>query len=489
MALPRVQQDDHHFGTTDEGQSFQFQPSASRFKKAEKIESIRRAEKLKILIDNIEKDLNSHFCSNRKNFRIEHSVMAKFNRKLTNSRELERTSLLKQLATIHISVVNIQNRLKDVTPTPKFVEKIKIMMTDTENAIDAFKEKQRLRYEDLIREEKTLTKELNVLNRKIEMWSLDNSGAGKALRGPSSKVSIDKGMQNNLPKEVVKFEKFLQHTGGRQGGWDVDDHQTFMKVKTKHRRKTSYIEEVLEYLPGKTREDVQQHETWYQEYLLLERSKKESIQKWKAEKQLKREEILKPKKVLKIDKTQQELVQKQKEEAREKQKMAVEAWKRQKMVEMAMKHDLQFKEEEKHKRKQQKDRQSQLQVKQLLEKYTEKKKQEEFLRHEKEMRKKSEKEARRKSSVDEISKFQERDLHKHEFKMLVKQAKEEEKAERERRLSKLRQKVEVNVSRDPSRLHRLTKGWEEKVKEKRPVNEGPLMTIPHRAVPTWRQGL
>uniref|UniRef100_K7E8P1 Coiled-coil domain containing 112 n=1 Tax=Ornithorhynchus anatinus TaxID=9258 RepID=K7E8P1_ORNAN len=456
MAGSRANQGDRHFHTSDGGPSVLFQPSAPHFEKAEKIEAMRRVEKLKVQLDAIENSLNSHFCNRKNNLRIERSKMAKFNWKLTNRRELERTSLLQQLAKIHINVINIQNQLKDGKPTPKHVEKVRIIMTDIENAIDAFKEKQQIRYEDLSREEKKLTKELDVLKRKIEMWSLGDSGTGRASRGPLCKVVIDKGMQSNLSKEVVKFEKFLQHTGGRQGGWDVDDHQTFLKVKTKYRRKPSYIEEILEYFPGKTKEDVQQHDTWYQEYLLLEKRKKESIQKWKAEKQLKREEILKPKPVLKMGKTWQELVQKEKKEAREKQKMALEAWKIKKMIEMAVKRDLRLKEEEEHKRKQQKEQQHQLQVKQLLESYIQKKKQQEFLRQEK-MREDSEKETKRRSSVDEISKFQER--------------------------------VEVNVRRDPSRVHRPTKGWEEKIKGRRPVSEGQLMSIPHRALPSWRQGL
>uniref|UniRef100_A0A8D0HEA4 Uncharacterized protein n=1 Tax=Sphenodon punctatus TaxID=8508 RepID=A0A8D0HEA4_SPHPU len=81
------------------------------------------------------------------------------------------------------------------------------------------------------------------------------------------------------------------------------------------------------------------------------------------------------------------------------------------------------------------------------------------------------------------------DLYKLEQKLLEKQVKEDEKVEKEKRLAKLREKVEVHVTKDPSRLYKPTKGWEEHTKEIGPTGVGPLLHIPHRAVPTWRQGL
>lgn len=398
------------------------------------------------------------------------------------------------MAKIHNNVKKLQHQLKDVKPTPDFVEKLREMMEEIENAINTFKEEQRLIYEELIQEEKTTNNELNAISRKIDSWALGNSETEKAFRAISSKVPIDRVTPSTLPEEVVEFENFLQQTGGRQGGWDDFDHQNFVKVRNKHKGKPAFMKELVEHLPGKTLDEVQQHERWYHKFLALEERKKESIQNWKVKKQQKKEEILKLKE--KADTapvpphSNLESNQKQKEEQRKKQKLAVEAWKKQKSIALSMKHASQLREEGERERKQQRERQRQCKLKLLLENYTQQKKeQEELLRLEREAKEKAEKAEKRKTAAEEISRFQERDLHKLELKILDRQSKEEEKAEKQRRLAKLKEKVENNVSRDPSRLYKPTKGWEERTKKIGPSGSGPLLHIPHRAIPSWRQGI
>ncbi|XP_069348352.1 coiled-coil domain-containing protein 112 [Eulemur rufifrons] len=493
-ATPASQQNDGCFSTSGGIRSFHLQNWKQKVNRTKKAEFIRTAEKLKNQVINIEKDKHSHFYNQKGDFRIEHSMLEELENKLINSRKTERAKIQQQLAKIHNNVKKLQHQLKDVRPTPDFVEKLREMMEEIENAINTFKEEQRLIYEELIKEEKTTNNELSAISRKIDSWALGNSETEKAFRAISSKVPVDKVAPSTLPEEILDFEKFLQQTGGRQGGWDDYDHQNFVKVRNKHKGMPTFMEEVLEHLPGRTQDEVQQHEKWYQKFLALEERKKESIQKWKTKKQQKKEEIFKVKeKADNIPMTfhnKQENNQKQKEEQRKKQKLAVEAWKKQKSIEMSMKYASQLKEEEEKEKKQQKERQRQFKLKLLLESYTQQKKeQEEFLRLEKEIREKAEKAEKRKTAADEISRFQERDLHKLELKILDRQAKEDEKAEKQRRLLKLKEKVENHVSRDPSRLYKPTKVWEERTKNIGPTGSGPLLHIPHRAVPTWRQGI
>uniref|UniRef100_A0A8C8VDV0 Coiled-coil domain containing 112 n=1 Tax=Pelusios castaneus TaxID=367368 RepID=A0A8C8VDV0_9SAUR len=443
---------------------------------------------------NDEKDKNSHLYSKKSDFRMEYITLEELEHKMTDNRKAEKAKIQQTLAKIHNNVKRLQRQLKDVKPTPEFVEKLREMMEEVENAVNGFKEEQRLIYEELLKEEKTATNELSALEKKIETWALGSSAIERIFRLPSDRVPVDKTLQNHLPEEVVEFERFLQQTGGRQGGWDDYDHQHFLKVWTKHKGKSSYIEEALEYLSGRTKEDVQQHETWYQEFLILEERKKKSIQKWKVKKQQEKQEILKQKEkseeVLKTENLQQAAQKQKAEEERKAQQAAVEAWKRHKEIEFAMKQASRLKEEEEKEKRQQKERQRQFQLKLLLEKYSQQKEEQEKLqRLEKEKREEAEREARKRIAAEEISKFQERDLHKLELKILEKQAKEEEKIEKEKRLAKLREKVEVHVTRDPSRLHKPTKGWEERTKEIGPTGSKPLLYIPHRAIPTWRQGL
>ncbi|XP_047732036.1 coiled-coil domain-containing protein 112 isoform X2 [Prionailurus viverrinus] len=458
------QQNDSCLGTSGGIRPFQLQNWKQKVNRTKKAEFIRTAEKLKNQVINIEKDKRSHFYNQKCDFRSEQNMLEELENKLINSRKTE------------------------------IVEKLREMMEEIENAINTFKEEQRLMYEELIKEEKTTNNELSAISRKIDTWALGHSGAERACRAASGKVPVDKMTPGTLPEEVVDFENFLQQTGGRQGGWDDYDHQNFVKVRNKHKGKPAFMGEVLENLPARTQDEVQQHEKWYQTFLALEERKKESIQNWKTKKQQKKEEIFKLKEkaenisLLFHNKKDN---QKRKEEQRKKQKLAVEAWKKQKSIEMSVRRASQVKEEEEEKeKKRQKEHQRQFKLKLLLESYTQQKKeQEEFLRLEKEIREKMEKAEKRKMAAEEISRFQERDLHKLELKILDRQSKEEEKAEKQRRLAKLKEKVESNISRDPSRLYRPTKGWEERTKKTGPTGSGPLLQIPHRAIPTWRQGI
>ncbi|KAH0628138.1 hypothetical protein JD844_008918 [Phrynosoma platyrhinos] len=346
------------------------------------------------------------------------------------------------------------------------------------------KEESKIFYEELMREEKSATYELNAMERKMERWTLGTSTTTRIFK--QGLLPLEKDLQSHLPEEVLDLERFLQQTGGRQGGWDEYDHQTFLKIFVKHKGKPSYIDEAIDYLPDRTREDIQQHEKWYQEFQILEARKKE---------QEEREKILaqkeKTEKVLNVGQLQREEAQKQKAEEERKKRLAeLEAWKRQKAIAYAMKQATQLQEEEEKEKKKQRERQRQFEIKLLLENYSRQKRaQEELLRLEKEKKEEVEREERKKTAAEEIVKFQERDLHKLELKIQEKQAKEVEKVEKEKRLSRLREKVEINVTRDPYRLYRPTKVWEERIKEIGPEGSGPLLHIPHRAIPSWRQGL
>lgn len=118
----------------------------------------------------------------------------------------------------------------------------------------------------------------------------------------------------DLPEEVRALEVFLQKTGGPYGGWDQYDHQAFLKVRhycqllsvfyftqpqvrikikswqfglnsnlfylqvwTKHSGQPAYRKEAKLYLPGKTLEEIEQHEEWHQELICLQDRKREVV--------------------------------------------------------------------------------------------------------------------------------------------------------------------------------------------------------------------
>ncbi|NXC73734.1 CC112 protein, partial [Anhinga anhinga] len=361
---------------------------------------------------NIEKDKNGHLYNRKSDFRVDYSILEELEHTMTVSRKTEKSRILQQLSKIQNNVKRLQQQLKDVKPTPEFVDKLKEMMEEVENAINAFKEEQRQIYEQLLKEEKTAINELSVFERKVELWALGSSTTEKVLKLPSARVV--KTLENHLPEEVVEFERFLQRTGGRQGGWDDYDHQNFLKVWSKHKGRLSYVDEVLEYLCGRTKEDIEQHDRWYREFLILHERKKESIKKWKEKQQQEREGNLKEKekseKMLKEEQLQREEAKKQKiEQERKRQQAAIEAWKKQKAIAFAMEQASQLKLEEEKEKKQQKERQRQSHMKLLLERYTlQKKEKEELEKLEREKREEAEKEEKKRIAAEEITKFQER---------------------------------------------------------------------------------
>ncbi|KGM00270.1 Coiled-coil domain-containing protein 112, partial [Charadrius vociferus] len=392
------------------GAGRQFQNWKMKAEQAKKAEFIRTAEKLKTQFANTEKDRNGHLYNRKSDFRVEYSMLEELERSMTVIRKTEKAKILQQLSKIQNNVKKLQRQLKDVKPTPEFVDKLKEVMEEVENAINAFKEEQRQIYEQLLKEEKSAINELSVFERKVELWALGNSTTEKVLKLPSARVLVDKTLQNHLPEEVVEFERFLQQTGGRQGGWDDYDHQNFLKVWTKHKGRLSYMDEALEYLCGRTKEDIEQHDKWYQEFLILHERKKESIKKWKEKQRQEKEGKLKEKseKMFKEEWLQCEEAQKQKaEEERKRQQAAIEAWKKQKAF--AMEQASQLKLEEEKEKKQRKERQQQHHVKLLLERYTlQKKAKEELEKLEKEKREEAEKKERKRIAAEAITKFQER---------------------------------------------------------------------------------
>ncbi|NXE95013.1 CC112 protein, partial [Menura novaehollandiae] len=387
------------------GAGRQFQNWKMKAEQAKKVEFIRTAEKLKAQLANIEKDKNGHLYNRRSDFRVEYRLLEELEHSMTVGRKTEKAKILQQLSKIQNNVKRLQQQLKDVKPTPEFVDKIKEMMEEIENAINAFKEGQRQIYQQLLKEEKAAINELSLFERKVELWALGSSTAEKVLKLPSARVTVDKTLESHIPEEILEFERFLQRTGGQQGGWDDYDHQNFLKVRTKYRGRLSYMDEALEYLSGRTKEDIEQHDKWYQEFVILHERKKESIKKWKEKQQQEKERSLKEKekseKMLKEKWLQHEEIQKQKaEEERKRKQAAVEAWKKQKAVAFAM-DQAQVKLEEKEKRQQ-----KECHVKIMLEGNTlQKKLNDELEKLENEKREGAEKEERKKIAA-EIPKFQ-----------------------------------------------------------------------------------
>ncbi|KAM7416785.1 hypothetical protein PAMA_018716 [Pampus argenteus] len=419
--------------------------------------------------------------------------LEEYEKVLEEERKAEKMNLQKQLVKIHNGVRKFQRQLIDVKPTPELIERLKEIMSEVEISINALKEEERSCFEELLKEERVCRHEIAASEKKIENWSLVVKSDPKLPKAPSAKT---KPWDRDLPAEIKALESFLQKTGGLHGGWDQFDHQAFLKVWTKHSGQPSYRKEAKLYLPGKTLEEIEQHEDWHQELICLQDRKREAIRRWKAGKQQDRqtriqsqEEVEESEKREKDAKSQAER-HKAEEEKREAARQ-LEEWREEKRKKQEQEEEQRLAEEIQKRRRAKEERRRQLEVKLTVEEQLRLKREDE----EEQMRMRREEEQkemheRRREAAKGIKRFNERDLHKVESRLQEKQLKEKEEEERHQRIAaKLKEKVDGHISRDPSRLTRPTKGWEERMKNIGPSGGGPVLQMFHRAVPSWRQGL
>ncbi|KAJ8401621.1 hypothetical protein AAFF_G00379380 [Aldrovandia affinis] len=428
---------------------------------AKKTEFFRIAENLRKQVDKLEKE-KALGNQSRNLFRDDSGTLEEYDNKLKLDHKTEVIKLQQHLRKIHNGVNRFQRQLMDVKPTPELIEKLKEIMTEVENSITTFKDEQRQSYEELMKKENTCWQE---------------------------------GPDGEMPPEVTELERFLLLTGGRQGGWDQCDHESFLRARAKLSGKPAHKNEALLHVPGKRKDEVLQHEEWYERLLFLEEKKREAIQRWKTQRQQKREAELRQQEEKEDTARQEEveLVEAQQRRAEEERREAaarLEAWKAELRVQEAEEEGKRVREEVFQRRKAKEERRRQLEVKLALEAHNHARNQEkELLLQKKKFQEQEEKEERERSAARGIRIFQERDLFVLETKLLEKQAKEDEEMERQKRLAKLKEKVEVHIHRDAARLCKPTKGWEERTKVIGPTSGGPVSQMFHRAVPSWRQDL
>ncbi|XP_069555440.1 coiled-coil domain-containing protein 112 [Brachyistius frenatus] len=454
---------------------------------------LREAEKNRRQIEKLEKERTLNGQCKKNGWTDVSGELEEYEKGLEEERNAEKLNLEKQLVKIHNGVRKFQTHLIDVKPTPELIERLKETMSEVEISINNLKEKQRSCFEGFLKEERMCRQEITAYEKKIENWSLAVNLNAKLPTAPSVKT---KPSDRDLPAEVRALEAFLQKTGGPYGGWDQYDHQAFLKVWTKHSGQPTYRKEAKLYLTGKTLEDIEQHEDWHQELIYLQDRKREAIQRWKATKHQERQTRLQSQEETGESERREkeargQAQQHRTEEERREVARRLDEWREEKKRKEEQEEEQRLTEEIQKRRREKEERRRQLEVKLTIEEQLRLRKEEEDeqgrRRREEEER---EMEERRREAAKGIKRFNERDLHKVEAKLHEKQLMQKEEEERQRRITaQLKEKVDGHVSRDPSRLSRPTKGWQERMKHIGPSGGGPVLQLFHRAVPTWRQGL
>ncbi|XP_075955476.1 coiled-coil domain-containing protein 112 isoform X1 [Anarhichas minor] len=454
---------------------------------------LREAEKNRRQIEKLEKERTLSVQCRKNGWTDVTGELEVYEKVLEEERNAEKMNLQRQLVKIHNGVRKFQRQLVDVKPTPELIERLKEIMSEVEISINSLKEEERSCFEELLKEERTCRQEIAAYEKKIENVNVSVKSDPRLHTAPTVKT---KPPDRDLPAEVRALESFLLKTGGACGGWDQYDHQAFLKVWTKHSGQAAYRKEAKLYLPGKTLEEIDQHEDWRQELIYLQDKKREAIQRWKASKHRDRQTRIqsqeeKEEAGRRAKEAKSQAHQHRTEEERREAVRRLEEWKEEKRRNKEQEEEQRLAEEIQKRRRAMEERRRQLEVKLTVEEQLRLRREEE---EEKERRGKEEEQRemdeRRREAAKVIKRFNERDLHKVEAKLQEKQLRVKEEEERQRRITaKLKEKVDGNVSRDPSRLTRPTKGWEERLKHIGSSGGGPVLQMFHRAVPTWRQDL
>ncbi|KAH9524492.1 hypothetical protein Btru_027017 [Bulinus truncatus] len=470
------------------------QPSILKRKadQLKKTELLHEIQKCNVQIQALEKEKLTHVYSKRSELRNDFISLEEEELKVADERKTESMKTKQQLDKMSHMVTKFHKELKDVKPTAEFVEKLKLIMEEIEGTINAFKEQQKLKYDELMRLERTLFQEIQQMDSKFESWN-QSSNAEIKISGKSSSRTSDMYVTKDLPPEIAAFDKFVHESGGHRGGWDEHDHQTFLRYRNIHKGRIIFLDHLKPLLPTRTEIETREHETWYQEYIFLNENKKYAIKKWREKKEDEKEDALMQ--------VQDELEKAKEEEKRqllegasiqdkvERCKM-LNAWRVHKELEKAMKEEKTIKKEIEKKKKQEEDRKKQLETKKKVEEFRQQQQmQEAMINMLEEERKQQEAERRKDIIAKEISRFRKRDLQHLFEKQRKEREKEEKEKEKLKKLEALKSQVAVEVQRDPERLLQPTAGWKERLKDSSPTLNGPVIHMPHRAVPSWRQGL
>lgn len=440
----------------------------------------------------IEKEKKS-LLYNKKRLNLNANIeLEEVENKMNEKRRKEKVQIEEHLNKISSKITKFSREKEETKKSPVYIEKLKVLMEEIEENIMQFKEKQKMVYEDLMVDSKTLTNEMEAFENKLNSWQQQVAPTTK-LRTATAKIN-KKGNKNEQPKEVEEFERFLKFTGGHQGGWDDIDHQAFLKLNKQHKNNEQLVEACLRDLPTQGREDIKQHLDWYEEYCILRERKREAIKAWKNLKENEREDKLRN---VEVDSTKEEIKKKRREALLEKERndrlMALKAYKEEKQCEdEKQSHQKAVQEEEANERKKMNrimQQQKQLEMKMQVEEYKMKKKEEDEILQQARIMK--ELQQQQEVSEEERNRIKQRNAKLLTSKQEQKQLKERKEEEKERRLERIKRQVEVNVERDPNRLYKLTAGWQHRkddISKSNSVVTGSRM-MPQRAVPSWRQGL
>lgn len=224
------------------------------------------------------------------------------------------------------------------------------MVQGAEHDLRVFAEQARQQEDDLAALECSLQDTLEASLARFEGWCSQESPlrrpqekSSKASRPPScsrpSHPSAGKEAKevDSMHEQLDRLEADIAADGGSTGGWSHDDHDTFLRVFRKFKRKTGveFIAETQQLLPHKRHEDLIAHVSWMALDDDRQLQKRQLVEKWRCMKALAatRQASMEPKQELnaaaaKKEKQQRACSRERVQKGREEQRQRVTEWRR-----------------------------------------------------------------------------------------------------------------------------------------------------------------
>ncbi|KAI4467708.1 mutated in bladder cancer 1 [Holotrichia oblita] len=286
-----------------------------------------------------------------------------------------------------------------------------------------------------------------------------------------------------IDENISSFLTFLSQHGGHSNGWSSDDHNLFLKARSRCRN----IEELCTYLhsilPDVSEEEIELHEKWYLKYLELKEKQKEAIKIWRKAKSA----VVTQQKVINNTTIRVASAYNQtKRVSRHEIKEKLEKWKQEKLQKIQQESILNHEAEKQKKEIEYKDKLKHDEIKRAIDNWKlAKLEKEELQLHEKHILEKKQRLFKSAMANRLIKEFQIQDA------VFVR-----------RRIETCKPKIgclervanTVHATRDPSRLLRPTKQWISRIKsctgDSTPIkNSTTIKTIQRLGMPEWRKGV
>lgn len=399
-----------------------------------------------------------------------------------------------------------KNMIKNYEKSPDYLKSLREMSEKMEDKFSTFKQNQMEKYEKILNEENRLSEDLDLFDQKIKEY--DNIECERSFP-----VNSIKEHESNLNEEdqdevllqlknrINKINKKLVEFGGRTCKWKDVDHNTFLKLKTKHKNNIeseNFFNDCVSNIPIYTEEEIVNHIEAYKEYENLELSKKEIILAYNDRKyeiqqnniQQNEEETIN---VEKNKRTSIKDIQKQREEL-EKKKASVLSWKaKKKSAEEVKKENEEKAKSERRLRQLEKEKSDLLKKKRAIQEFKEKK----LLQQAEEVQKKGREKVSSRPTAEDLERIKQKEdrmVAKRLKTKLIKEAKKVEEEEKENRISEMKT---IKFAYVEPKLTEATKTYESRKREKFDYKDGDkkygdnfgggFTRSSGRAIPSWRQ--